>query len=243
VGEIDTIEKAGSIVQLSGAFVDTDAAKQIRSTKKLAWDCSLAFDMASAIIEEVGPEATAEVNGAQLAGPATIIRKAQLYETSFTHFGAVPGASAAFNESMVSVSIFSRGGSMSADPKTVQTDDAMGRFRAMNAISKDAAFVAECFEKGMSLESFQSALLAKQSEQIAKLTADLAAAKAAPVAGPAPVSFQAPVEPVAPLTFVQAAQKMHDERNIPFAQAYSHIAKTQPQLYQAHLDSAPITNK
>lgn len=253
VGEIDALEVKDGKVVLSGEFAKTASAEEIRSVKKLEWECSLAFDLGSAVIEEIGPEMMAKVNGAELAGPATVVRKAVLYETSFTFFGAVPGTATAFTETdatkCVSVPIFYQKEVPMSNLDKVQEDAkaaALGLFQKMSAMSEDKAFVAECFGKGMDIAQFQEALLKKQSEQVAQLKADLEAAKKAPVSGAAPATFSAPA--AAPshareLTFIEVAHKLASDAKISVSAAFSRVARENPELYKKHLEAAPVSKR
>ena len=254
VGEIDSIEKKDGKVVLSGEFAATPAAETVKAVKKLDWECSLAFDMSSAVMEEVGQNANTDVNGAKLSGPAMVVRKAVLYETSFTFFGAVPGTDASFadEKKCVSVSIFTHreDGSMSDDLKKVREDakgEALGLFQKMSAMCEDKAFVAECFGKSMEMEQFQSSLIAKQAEEITKLKSDLVEAKKAPAtaSGAPAVGFSAPAAPVAPkaVTFVEMAHQIAKDEKISVAKAFSQAAKENPALYQKHLEEAPVAKR
>jgi hypothetical protein len=247
VGEIDTMSVKDGAVVLSGDFAKTRAAEEIRAVKKLDWECSLAFDLGSAVIEEIGPDAMTKVNGVELAGPATVVRKAVLYETSFTFFGAVPGTATAFAEDSkkcVSIPIFFSEEVPMSNLDKVQEDAkaaALGLFQKMSAMCEDKAFVAECFEKSMDLEKFQSALISKLSAEVAQLKADLETAKKtvpapAPAGAPA-VAFSAPIAAPAPkeLTFVEAAHKLASEQKVSVAYAFSQVARENPALYQKHL--------
>jgi hypothetical protein len=253
VGEIDTMSVKDGVVVLSGDFAKTKAAEEIRAVKKLDWECSLAFDLGSAVIEEVGPDAMTKVNGAKLAGPATVVRKAVLYETSFTFFGGVPGTETAFADDpkkCVSIPIFKEVPMSNLDK--VQEDAkaaALGLFQKMSAMCEDKAFVAECFEKSMDLEKFHAALISKLSAEVAQLKADLETAKKtvpapAPAGAPA-VAFSAPSAAPAPkeLSFVEEAHKLASEQKIPLAYAFSKVAREKPALYQKHLDACPAARR
>ena len=255
VGEIDEMKVKDGKVMLSGAFADTDAAAAVRSTKKLEWECSLAFNLGAARIEEVGEDADSKVNGQKFDGPGHIVREAQLYECSFTFWGAVPGTEVAFsdNKDEVEVSIFSttvsgKGENMSEELKGTKDEgraESLGMFKKMNELCEDKVFVAECFAKGLTLEQFQSELLKKLSDESAQLRKERDELKAKSKSeGAAPVGFSAAAAPAPEpekLGFVESARKMAKEEKISFCAAASRLAAKDPALYQAHLDACPVS--
>ena len=251
VGEINSM-CSGDKVILSGRFADTDAAKTIQSVKELEWECSLAFDGQSAVIEEVGEGAEVNVNGTKFMGPGTVIRNAPLYECSFTHFGAVPGTETSFSEvgpeqvvSVRSINSSFKEDFMSDDLiKQAQEDasrETLSRFSKMSEMSDDKAFVAEAFEQGLSIEEFQTSLIAKQADQIAELKAkveDLLANAEAQVDGEE-FSAEADPTPAEDLDFVQTAHKFAKDEGLSIGEAYSRVARANPELYSKHIENAP----
>jgi hypothetical protein len=243
VGEIDDV-KVGKSFEVSGTFLDTEAAKQIRATQKLEWECSLAFDLGSATIEEVQSNQKAEVNGQSFSGPGFIVRKAALCEVSFTFFGQVPGTKTKFaNDEVLKVSVQQQEVIMSDEATKVDgRAEALGLFAKMNEMSEDKAFVAECFAKGMTIEAFQSALIKQQTEKIAKLSADLAA-KSKQAEGVPALTFsaeQAKVEEKE-MSFVELAHKVAKDEKVSLREAYSKVAHDNPALYKAHIEACPIS--
>ena len=241
VGEITSIENVDGKVVLRGEFLDTDAAKQVRAVKKLRWDCSLAFDLSAATIEDVGEGRRSEVNGKEFDGPGVVVRLASLYECSFCAFGAVPGTETRFANDVSEVSThFIREVGMSEGQTSLEV------FQLMNNATEDKAFVAECFAAGMSYEDFQSALLKRQTEKVAELSAALDAAKKVTVApkGQAPVTLTAEPAPApAKLSFVELAHKTARDEKITLAAAYSRVAREHADLYDEHLHSAPVAKR
>lgn len=256
VGEIDSLQVKNGKVVLSGAFAATPAAEEVRSTKKLEWECSLAFDLGAARIERVGDDAKTEVNGQKFDGPGHIVREAQIYETSFTFFGAVPGTEVAFNDKKneVVVEVFStifseKGEVMSEDLKKNPEDgkaEALGLFKRMNELCEDKAFVAECYEKGMALDQFQSELLKRLQGEKSALSKQVEDLRKAPVPTGAPaVSFngQQAAAPEAQLDFVAQAKKLAKEEKIGFTAAASRLAKEDKALYANYVETCPVAKK
>ena len=267
VGEIDKMTKKKNKVELSGAFVDTEAAKQVQSIKKLEMESSLAFDLDTAIIEDVGADASVKVNGETFEGPGAVIRKAVLHETSFTHFGAVPGAEAIFKkgDEEVEVSYFNNDKPeeipMSDQNKPSEADLSKSRdegqtesknlFSSMSTLCSDTAFVAECYSEGLTLEQFQKKVLTKvqdentqlktQLEEITELKAkivELEAKVADPSTGTEPVVHgEGTTDVPVKLNFMEEAAKISAEKNISKTAAMSQISKEKPELYQEHLNN------
>jgi len=255
VGEIDSIEKKDGRVELSGKFLDTEAAREIKLAERLEWECSLAFDLSTAVIEEVGESAEVEVNGAKFSGPGTVIREAKLHEISFTHFGAVPDTETSFKEGKkISVSIFSEEETMSEDLKKAQDEakaEAFGLFSEMSAICEDKTFVAECYEKKMSIQEFQTALIDKQKSELSKLNDQLVEANKkideAKNEGVQAADFT-PQEGDGnadedPKSFTEMAHEIAKTEKISIRDAYSRVAKSNPDLYEDHLNNCPLAKK
>lgn len=246
-GEIDGMEKKGAIIELSGDFLDNEEAEKLQKTKKLEWECSLAFDLSSAIIEEVFENATAEVNGEKFEGPGYIVRKAELYETSFTFWGAVPGTATQFdnNGKTVSTTILEvkRMADESVSVEQVRADgkaQATALFAKMNELCDDAKFVAECFSKDMGIEEFQSELLGKFKAEVAQLKEEIETLKKAKADAPAVEFHNGEDEPEEELSFVEKAQAFARENGVSLRSAFSQIAKSDRDLYEEFVDSCPV---
>lgn len=114
VGVTDTIEVTNEGLAVTGRF--TEATEAGREAAALAadgfpWEASI-FAPPSRL-EEIEEGRSAEVNGYQLAGPATIFREAELNEVSFTVFGADRRTRAeAMSDSGQTVDVPASGGDM-----------------------------------------------------------------------------------------------------------------------------------
>lgn len=242
-GQIDSLKNDGGKIELSGSFLETDCASEVIATQKIGWECSLAFDMASAVIEEVGANAKTTVNGQEFSGPGVIVRKCQLHECSFTYFGAVPGAAASFSQQMVPVSVFFQEAAM-ADPIEVSKAadaaraETLANFKRFTQLCpENPAFVAEQFAKGASVEAFLVELSARRAAKIAELQK--------PPVGAQPASFSgtgdAPATPATPEKgFIELSRDLAKAESLTLRDAMSKLARTQPELYAKHVESAPV---
>lgn len=116
----------------------------------------------------------------------------------------------------------------------------------------DPAFVLEMFESGASMAEAETAWLKKETakyvEELAALKAENEALKkAAPKAEPKPVGAK-PVEftgeqPTDGGDFMQTAKALAAEKKLPLHQAMSRVAKEQPELHAAYVESCRVSGK
>lgn len=242
-GQIDSLKSDGGKIKLSGSFLETDCASEVIATQQIGWECSLAFDMKSAVIEEVGANAKTTVNGKEFAGPGVIVRKCQLHECSFTYFGAVPGAAASFSQQMVPVSVFFQEAAMPDQTELSKAAEAaraetLANFKRFTELCpEDPVFVSAQFAKGSSVEAFLVELSARRAAKIADLQK--------PPVGSTPANFSAtgdsPATPPAPEKgFIELAREIAKTESLTLREAMSKLARTQPDLYAKHVESAPV---
>lgn len=92
IGHVDArdIKKTDNDLRLSGKITNTESqtAKEIIAMSKngTQWQASIGASVEKAVM--LKEEKTAMVNGQEIEGPAIIVRKAKLYETSFVPLGA-----------------------------------------------------------------------------------------------------------------------------------------------------------
>lgn len=103
VGETFTADNSGLTV--SGRLValsadSEDRAFEVGTKAKLGvpYEASIDFRGPGVVLEELGEGASAEVNGQQLTGPLTIVRKWPLRSVAVAPYGADSGTSTAFSE-------------------------------------------------------------------------------------------------------------------------------------------------
>lgn len=255
VGAIDSGSFKDAIV-FEGEFEDTAHAQEIRATKKLKWESSLAFDMGSAVIEEVGRDATVEVNGQQFKGPGFVVREAAIYEVSFTLFGAAPETEAETfgqGEKTINVSINRKDSVMTQEEKDQAEkngrENSVGLFKKMKELCpNDPAFVAEQYEAGVSIEEFTASLNAKIAKENAELKAEnekLKASKAGKPEGEGdegrdPLTFAGREHgQKGKGTFMEQAKAYAEEHKCSMTTAFSRVASVDPEAYEKHLESCP----
>jgi len=162
-GEIDNISVEGGKITLSGEFIDTPHAGEIQAKKKLEYESSMKFDPSVAMVKFYDYDETFEANGREYEGPAYFMKDVALIESSFTHYGAVNGASAEFSKESKEVSMSGQGKGGESPQKSAQ--DVLAQ---MVELSGDKSFATDCFLKGMDMDEFKSrhavALSAKNQE-------------------------------------------------------------------------------
>ncbi len=212
VGRATGFERPSAGLVLSGVLFDTPEGRQVAlmSDQGAEWQASVGVAFSFDDLEAVPAGKTIQANGQKVTGPLTLIKRAQLRESSFVPLGADSKthavALADAVKARLSINPTPKEAAMASPEKVAAS---VKELRA--AFANDPSFALDAAERGLSLleakaeyaDKLQAKLSAQneeQSKQIADLQAKLAqASKAAPAAAlggttPAPAQSGDPVD-------------------------------------------------
>lgn len=254
----DTLRGAGKInnfnkedVSFSGAFIDNDHSKYVKDMKDVGVECSLRFDAGKADIVEVYEGQEVEVDGFTHEGPLFVFKEAPIMEVSFTMFGHVDETQTIFSKHSVNQEINMADTPTQAELEQSAKKSVKENLDRMNQLCADKDFVMTCFTEGLSIEEFSSKLLEKQAEEISALKAansDLEnQVQELKSSAPEGVAFSGDSEDNSadekPTEFRALAIYTAKEDGISIREAYSKVAKENPELYAQFKDEAPVGGK
>lgn len=240
VGMSDSIEIGEAGLIISGKLSrKTIAAREVAelSDEGFPWQASIGMEISS--VERLDADAKAIVNGREITGPAHIVRKSKLRESSFVPVGADGDTSG------VVMSFFEKEELKMANEKTdleaerkSAAEGERKRFADLSAkFPKHAQFVSEHFAAGTSVEqaeaAFKDVLLKEQAEEIAKLKAAPPAAN--PPGGAPPANFSGDPGKGAEKDFMQLAEEHRSQHKCDWNKALSAVALAHPKLHAEYV--------
>ena len=130
IGYLDSVDKSNSAIKCSGMIVsleEMDIADQVVKRLKagIPFESSISFGGQGLVIEEVSEDASVEVNGTKLKGPALVVRKWPLRGVAVCPHGAdnSTSTSLALSEQEVSVLVTSKEVEQMADENGTPVPD------------------------------------------------------------------------------------------------------------------------
>lgn len=177
IGYVNKFDDASGDLVLSGALVpfkDSDKATEIIHKSKLGVPYEASIDFrAPVVLEELGAGKFAQVNGQQVAGPATIIRQWTLRGVAVCPYGADANtATQLSNAEMFSVTFTKKEIEMSDQVATVVTapaaEVAAPQFTASDALKAFGTDGAIWFAEGKSFDEMQLLHASREAERWSK---------------------------------------------------------------------------
>lgn len=249
VGMSEKVERTGAGLVIEGRVSrKTQAALEVANLadEGFLWQASVGLEIES--VERVEPGAEVQVNGRKLSGPAYVVRRSKLRESSFVPVGADGDTSG------VVLSLFEeqKGNVMPEGEK--KTDAEAARQEALKgerqriadlkaAFPKDQAFALEAIEKGQSVQEAKAAYADKLAADLEAKTKEIETLKkgsgkpSGQALGAQPVEFGAGAGgDSGGKSFMELADEYAAKHACSMGKALSETARLHPEKHQAYVE-------
>ncbi len=248
VGFSDSVDRTDAGIVISGKMSkSTDAAKQVMSLSDEGFPWQASVGMEPVTVERLEPGAETVVNGSKLIGPAYVVRKSKLRESSFVPVGAdgdTSGVVLSFfkeNDQKEKLNMADENKPAPVDAEAVKKttlEAERKRVAELNAaFPKDPAFANLAITKGLSVVEAKAEYSDKlQADIDARDAAELAAKSKKPGAAGVPAikfSGASENESSEEKGFLELAGAYKEKHNCSEQVALSATARAHPEVHAA----------